>query len=1087
LWKAIENIRAMSKHQFLVFSLLLCAPFVAPAQVIQPNNVTLGPSQTEQFSVTSDQAIQWSILPSGLGSISPTGLYTAPASIGETSTVFVYAYPVGTTQGYMAQVTLGATLGTPSSMLLSPSSTSVVAGQSRQFTAEVNGTASQNVSWSVSPSIGSIANGLYTAPHFVSLVSIIKVLATTVVGTQTATATLLLLPGMTTVPGVSVSVSPSLVTVEEGQTQQFTAAVSGAANTAVTWSLSPQIGSVIDGTYFAPLTITAPQQLQVIATSVADPSESAAATVTLIPVGVSITPSSVALGTGSSASFSASVMGASNTAVAWSLNPAVGAVVNGMYTAPLSISSPQAITLTATSLADSTKSASATVNLTVNTPHFGKDGSELTAYVPGNSMFVRDMFFSLQNNFPQYVSAFNAAGVNTLESGFYPPTAGYSGSQNDMLAWQASLTGSVNAANIAAAINAGFKIILTGDDLARGSDAVYANTRGPAMSWSVNPISYAFTWAKNLPGVLGIAMVDEITSQFAAPFPQGLLGAAGGPQTITCVNDFCNVDWPSPYYIGNGAQTFLISGATSNPNLNRPVTNLYTMVGSTWGPRDWQGFNFTSTGVGTQTFTPATDPSLTFQMFAAAPEGPSGTDYVHNDAIQDIMANINAVPGGPPNISWPAAALAPPQNFAAWAGDPRAGDYADLYFTFFGSANPSSYAMSDGLSAFNAAWNAKAPVAQPNKPILLEASNVGLGYSIVGTPMSVASFDGVNLQFAEPHGVEAAIVGVTRLNFSGSPNAGFDGNYYVYNVVDAYTLQVYKANPSGPTVSGNITVSFSDGQSVSLTFPNSANLNGTGVSFTGAPYCVSLDNFGQIATISGTSYPPYNGRWFVYPFADQGFSGSSSCNWYVHLAPLLTGQPATGGTASLIADNYYHAGVSPVTSPGVTADLVAANIAYAAEQGAAGARVYMFGGGDSNHNAQLNGCFDSCSTQVNADPFYNGPDAQAIWQGMSNAFNFIGQIEPYLLQPQLPSPSYTPTIITAARTSAYGNLLLMTDFADAPELITIDLSPYNTFGGTGTMYLVNGEQFTQQKISGTSLQVTFTPGLTVGFTFSTGN
>ena len=989
------------------------------------------------------------------------------------------------------------TSASPGSMSLSPESTIVPAGQSRQFNAAVNGTADQNVLWSLSAPVGSITNGLYTAPPFIDSIHVITVLATNAAGTQTGAATLLLLPGLwppspllpgiPPVPGVGISLSPASVSVGAGQAQSFTAEVFGTANTDVTWSLTPEIGSVLAGTYFPPLTISAPLQVQVIATSVADPGQSAAAMVSLVPVSLSVTPSGAALSAGGSASFSASVTGAGNTAVTWSLHPTVGTLVNGLYTPPAAIRSPQAITVTATSMADPSKSASATVNLTVNTPHFGKDGSELTAYIPGKSMFVRDMFFSLQNNLPQYLKVFQAAGVNTLESGFYPPTEGYSSSDSDMLAWQASLTGSVNAANIAAALNAGFNIILTGDAIARGSDAVYGNTRGPATLWSVNPIRYAFTWARNLPGVLGVAMVDEFTSQFAAPFPQGLLGAPGGPQTITCINDFCNVSWPSPYYIGNGAQTFLITGATSNSNLNRPVANLYGLTDSAWGPLGWQGFSFRAMGVGTQTFTPATDPALVLEMFAAAPEGPNGTDYVHNDAIQDIMSNINAVPGGAPNISWPAAALAPPQNFAAWAGDPRAGDYTDLYFTFLGSANPSSYALSDGLSAFNSAWNAKAPLAQPDKPILMEASNVGVGYNIAGTPLPVASFDGVKMRFSQAHGMIAANVGVTRLNLSGSANPAFNGNYYVYNVVDSNTLQVYEANSPGPTVSGNITVSFSDGQSVSLVFPNGANLNGTGVSFTGAPYCVNRDNFGQVATISGSSYAPYNGQWFVYPFANQGFSGPSNCNWYVHLAPLLAGQPAAGGVASLITDNYYHPGFSTVNAPGVTADLVAANIAYAAEKGAAGVRVYMFGGGDSNQNAQLNGCFTNCSTQVNADPFYNGPDAQAIWQGMSNAFNFIGQIEPYLLQPQLPSPSYTPTIITAARTSAYGNLLLLTEFADGPELVTIDLSPYNGFGGAATMYTMNGEQLTQQEVSGNSVPILFTPGLTIGFTFPSGN
>ena len=42
---------------------------------------------------------------------------------------------------------------------------------------------------------------------------------------------------------------------------------------------------------------------------------------------------------------------------------------------------------------------------------------------------------------------------------------------------------------------------------------------------------------------------------------------------------------------------------------------------------------------------------------------------------------------------------------------------------------------------------------------------------------------------------------------------------------------------------------------------------------------------------------------------------------------------------------------------------------YAAEQGAAGVRVYMFGG-DASQDQALNSCFAGCSTHVNANPIF---------------------------------------------------------------------------------------------------------------------
>jgi hypothetical protein len=188
----------------------------------------------------------------------------------------------------------------------------------------------------------------------------------------------------------------------------------------------------------------------------------------------------------------------------------------------------------------------------------------------------------------------------------------------------------------------------------------------------------------------------------------------------------------------------------------------------------------------------------------------------------------------------------------------------------------------------------------------------------------------------------------------------------------------------------------------------------------------------------------------------------------------------------VITDNYYHAGVSTISSPGVTPDLVAASIMYAAEKGAAGVRVYMFGG-DADQNDTLDGCFTNCGVQDNANPFYNGSDAQARWQGMSNAFNLIHDIEPYLLQPQLPAPDYGPTMITGARTSSYGTLLMLTEFDNSPQVVNVDFSPYNPSGGAGTMYTMSGEELNQQSVSGTSMQVTFAPGETIAFTFPPAN
>lgn len=88
----------------------------------------------------------------------------------------------------------------------------------------------------------------------------------------------------TTSAGISVAVTPANVSLSSGQTQQFTAAISGSANTAVTWSVSASGGSIsATGLYTAPASIATQQSATVTATSQADSAKSASVTITLTP------------------------------------------------------------------------------------------------------------------------------------------------------------------------------------------------------------------------------------------------------------------------------------------------------------------------------------------------------------------------------------------------------------------------------------------------------------------------------------------------------------------------------------------------------------------------------------------------------------------------------------------------------------------------------------------------------------------------------------------------------------------------------------------------------------------------------------
>jgi hypothetical protein len=104
--------------------------------------------------------------------------------------------------------------------------------------------------------------------------------------------------------GVSVQVSPRSATLQQSGTQQFTATVTGTTNTAVTWSIQPQVGTLTpngqSALYTAPAVITNQQVVTITATSIADSTKSGSAAITLIPPGAAvpvITSPSTASGT----------------------------------------------------------------------------------------------------------------------------------------------------------------------------------------------------------------------------------------------------------------------------------------------------------------------------------------------------------------------------------------------------------------------------------------------------------------------------------------------------------------------------------------------------------------------------------------------------------------------------------------------------------------------------------------------------------------------------------------------------------------------------------------------------------------------
>jgi len=346
---------------------------------VYPPWVNVGVSTTQQFVATVGGAIQrssssslaWSIngVPGGnstLGTISASGLYTAPSTPPSRYSLSVTATnTANSAQSYTSSlwVFTGVVLNVyPKVNLINP-------GQSVQLYSTISGTTNTSVLWRVQG--GSVngtvsSTGVYTAPATAPSGIVYVICQSTADLNKTDTAQIGVIPGSA---NVTVNVTPSAATLSPGQTQQLTAAVTGSSNTAVTWSLSPAIGTISStGLYTAPSSLATQTTITATAASVASPGTTDTASLTLLPsaakVTVAINPAGKNLDATQTQQFSATVTGTTNTSVAWSLSPSVGTISSsGLYTAPASVSAPQTIAVTATSAASSTATASAALTI----------------------------------------------------------------------------------------------------------------------------------------------------------------------------------------------------------------------------------------------------------------------------------------------------------------------------------------------------------------------------------------------------------------------------------------------------------------------------------------------------------------------------------------------------------------------------------------------------------------------------------------------------------------------------------------------------------------------------------------------------
>ena len=170
----------------------------------------------------------------------------------------------------------GTSSGNPS-VSINPPQASLQVGQAQQFSATVSGSPNTGVTWSMNPVFGTLTSaGLYTPPASVPSQEMVGITATAMANpAASATAT-------ATVNPVSLAVSPAAAILAAGQSIQLAARIVGGGNTPVVWSMTSAVGTLSPtGLYTAPVTVATTQTVTIIATSVADPTQSATAEIVL--------------------------------------------------------------------------------------------------------------------------------------------------------------------------------------------------------------------------------------------------------------------------------------------------------------------------------------------------------------------------------------------------------------------------------------------------------------------------------------------------------------------------------------------------------------------------------------------------------------------------------------------------------------------------------------------------------------------------------------------------------------------------------------------------------------------------------------
>lgn len=508
-----------------------CSPGIVTSAVsvevsvsVVPDAVTLAPGGSQQFSATvtggTDASVTWTIDEGSVaGSVSATGSFQASQTGG--------VYHVRATsradasRSAAATVTVTPAPGAPVIASFAAAPTSILLGQGSTLSWSVTDATSLTIDNGVGSVTGQTSKQVMPAANTTYMLT-----ATNAAGSSTALATV-------TVATVAVSVAPMTATVAAGGSQQLSATVTGSSDTTVLWTIDE--GSVAGAVSAAGL-YQASQTggvYHVRATSRADSSRSAAATVTVMPepgapVIASFAAAPAAIVVGQSSTLGWSVTGATSL----SIDNGVGSVT-GLSSKQVMPAATTTYVLTATNAAGS---VTATAKVTVTTkPTITSFTANPTSINAGQSSTLRWSVTGATS-----LSIDNAVGsVTGLTSTPVTPAA--------------TTTYTLTATNAAGSVTATAQVSVTNKPMI-ASFAATPPTINPGQS---STLSWSVTGATSLSIDNG---VGSVTGQSSTP----VMPAATTTYTLTASNGTDNATATTTVTVTTGTGGLFPLSASAN-------------------------------------------------------------------------------------------------------------------------------------------------------------------------------------------------------------------------------------------------------------------------------------------------------------------------------------------------------------------------------------------------------------------------------------------------------------------------------------------------------------------------------------------